>query len=134
MTRNWLARLVIASWAGHIAIFTFLAPESMSAQAVHSVGLIGLVLLTTLALVSLLAVADNAVNDFMPEHFRLWTKQYRHIGFMGMAITLVMLGGMVALKSGVTVILLSYLLPAFFSVLVAWTDMFARRKEAMQWP
>lgn len=132
--RNWLARLVIATWAGHIAVFTFLAPQSLSAHAVHSVGPIGYCLLAALAFLSLMAIADNAVNDFLPERFKLFTKELRHVGFMAMAITLVMLGGLVATKSGVTVILMAYLLPALFAVVVAWTDMFARRKEAMQWP
>jgi hypothetical protein len=132
--RTWLARMVIATWAGNIAIFTFLAPESLSAQAVHKVGPMGFLLLATLAFVSMMAIADNAVNDFLPERFQLFTKRYRHVGFMSMAIALVMLGGLVAIRTGATVVLMSYLLPAAFAVIVAWTDLFARRKEAMQWP
>lgn len=122
----WMSRLILVCWGGHLALFTLLAPDSISGIAVHRMGGTGFVCILMLALLSICGLVDSVANDFLPARCAPTLRDYRHVGFMAMALTLVVLGGGITLKSGVTIILLSYLLPAFFATVVTWQDLFSR--------
>lgn len=127
MNRHWLARIVIGAWALHLPFVTFLAPDSISARGVAAGGLFAFLLMVTLAVVALLALADSAVNDLMPERFVSVLMYHRHIGFMLMAVLLVMVGGSISVETGNSIILAPYLLPAVFAVAVTVLDLHAKR-------
>jgi hypothetical protein len=127
----WLSRLVIATWAGHLPLVTWLTPESMSGRAIAASGAIAGLFLLVLAFTSIVAIVDVCINDLLPDRWQLPVIQFRHVGFMGMALSLLMLAGVVGIRHGVTALLLSYLLPAFFAVLVTWMDIFVRHQRRL---
>lgn len=124
--RNWFARLVIATWAGHMVPVAIFAPDSLMARALTSAGAHSFFLIGALGALTAIALADSFINDALPARFQFQAKNYRHVGFMGMAIVLVLLGGVVATRSGNHIVLLSFLLPALFAVVVTWLDIFDR--------
>lgn len=129
MGRHWLARLAVSVWAANIAAVSLLAPESLSGRALASSGVMGYVMMFILLGVSLFSLFDIAVNDLMPERFTSALRNWRHVGFMAMAIALTMLGTAIAIKSQVHIILASFLIPAFLAVVVTWADMLDRHRK-----
>ena len=127
--RHWFARLAIASWAGHIALFAFLVPASITGAALDRTGSLGYLTMAAIGVFSLAALADGAINDLAPARFTSCLMHYRHIGFMGLAILLVVMGGALALKSRQPMLLPSFLLPALFCVVVTWLDLYDRSRR-----
>lgn len=130
-TPHWLSRLMAAVWAGHIPVLTWLAPDSLSARATAHAGSIAGFFMLLLAVSAALALVDSAVNDLLPKRFVLRLRDHRHVGFMAMALSLFMLAGIVATRTGPSPLLLAYLLPGFFAAIVVWPDMFSRHQRAL---
>lgn len=128
MGQHWFGRLIIATWAGHIAIIGLLAPETMVGRYLMEGGLMGYLMAAALAVLAGTSLVDSAINDFLPARFTSALRNWRHMGFMAMAIVLTMLGAAIAVKTRVTLILPSFLLPALFAVVVTWLDMFSRHR------
>lgn len=120
---------MVACWAGHLPLVTWLAPESLSAQVLLRSGSIAPFFMLVLALCSGIALLDILVNDLFPKRFHLPTLGARHIGYMAMAISLLMLSGIVASRVGLSAILISYLLAATFSAGIAGLDLKARHER-----
>lgn len=128
LNRHWLARVVIGAWALHIPFVAFLTPDSLAARGMAAGGFIAYLLMAALAVMALLALADSAVNDLMPERFMTVLMFHRHLGYMGMSIVLVIVGGAISVETGSRAILAPYLLPAMFCVAVTWLDLHAKRR------
>ena len=126
----WLSRLIIACWAGANALTAATRPDSLTARALADSGPPGLIALAVLMCMCAAAIADCAVNDLLPERFTLRTINYRHLGFMGIAIVLVLISGVIAHYDGHSMLLVSYLLPAWFAVIVTFLDLFARLRKS----
>ncbi|MBC7603877.1 MAG: hypothetical protein H7255_14615 [Ramlibacter sp.] len=128
MNRHWLARLVISAWGGHIPVIALLVPESLMGRALAQVGAMGVVMMLALLVLALCGLMDSAINDILPKRFTTTLMYHRHIGFMAMAIVLVLVGGTIAIKSGAPAVLASFLIPAGFCVWVTAADLYSRHK------
>jgi hypothetical protein len=128
MNKHWLARLVIASWAGHIPLIALLVPESLTARGLERTGPIGVVIMIVLAVCALISLVDSAINDMLPDRFTSALMFHRHVGFMAIALALVLTGGAIAMHSRSAAVLPSFLLPALFAVVVTWLDLHARHQ------
>ena len=126
---HWFSRLIIAAWAGHIPVFALLVPDSITGAALERTGPVGYLTMAAIALFSLLALADGAINDLMPARFSSCLREYRHVGFMALAIALVLMGAALAVKAATPMLLPSFLLPALFSVAVTWLDLYDRSRR-----
>jgi hypothetical protein len=125
---------MVASWCGHLPIVTWLSPDSLSGRAIAHSGPIGGTFMLVLFVASVVAVLDVIVNDIMPPRYRLAVMDRRHIGYMGMSLSLLMIAGVVGARVGPTPLLLSYVLPAMFAAGVTWLDLFARHQYERRSP
>jgi hypothetical protein len=128
--RHWLARIVIAAWALHIPLVALYARESIAGRALATAGLGGLALLVLLAAIAGLALLDSAVNDshLLPSRLTQFLMAYRHVGFMLLALVLVVAGGGIALHAHSPIVFTSFFLPAAFCVVVTYDDLYARHQ------
>jgi hypothetical protein len=124
--RFWLSRLMAACWAGHLPIITFWAPDSLSARALERTGSTGTIVLALLLAIAIGGVFDVIVSDIFPGRFDLAIRRHRHVGFMAMAILLVMLAFAIVSTGQYLPAVLSYLLAAGFAAWVAALDLRAR--------
>lgn len=129
LPRHWYPRLIIAMWAGHIPVVTWLSPDSLSGRAVAGSG-VGALCMLVLAIAAVVAVLDVIVNDVLPDNFHLGVMHRRHVGYMAMALALLMLAGIVGTIHGPTAILFTYILPAAFAIGITWLDLFTRHAKA----
>lgn len=125
----WLSRFIVACWAGSNALVGMSRPDSLTAQALQDSGPMGAVALALLGIMCSIAIIDCFVNDLLPDRFTLCTISHRHLGFMAIAIVLVLIAGVIAKHDGVSMLLLAYLMPAALAVLVTFLDLFARRRK-----
>jgi hypothetical protein len=128
-SRHWLARVVVASWALHIPLVAFLAPESLSGRALERTGAIGFGMMLAVGVLAAVALVDSAINDMMPARFTSCLMYYRHIGYMALAGVLVITGGGIAVTTDTSVVLASFLLPALFCVVVTVADLLSRSRR-----
>lgn len=125
----WLSRFIIACWAGSNVLLSLTRPDSLTALALADSGPMGAVALGLLGSMCGIAIIDCLVNDLMPDRYTLATISHRHLGFMAIAIVLVLIAGVIAKHDGASLLLLAYLLPAAFAVIVTFLDLFARRRK-----
>jgi hypothetical protein len=127
-TRFWMTRLVVPlEVLVAVVIVSWFEPASLTAHAINATGVFGWGLVLLLAASCLAAMVDVAWNDLMPARFVLPTAlKNRHLGFMGMAMTLAMIGFIVAYVHGWTPLLLVYWLNAVLAAAVCFMDLFAR--------
>ncbi len=126
----WLSRFIVACWAGSNVLVGMTRPDSLTAVALSESGPIGFWVLALLGVMCALAALDCIVNDLMPDRYTLSTISHRHLGFMGIAIVLVLIAGVITRYDGASLLLLAYLLPAAFAVIVTFLDLFARRRKS----
>lgn len=126
MNRHWLARLVIGTWSLQIPLVALMAPESLAGRALAAAGEIGLLMMILLALLASLALVDSAANDLLPGSWAQVLMHHRHVGFMALAICLVITGGGIASITKTPVMLVSFLLPAAFCVAATYLDLYSR--------
>lgn len=124
--RHWLARLIIGAWVFQIPLFGFLSPESLMGRALDRTSHMGLLMMTALLAFSSLALADSLISDILPARFSTCLMHYRHVGFMSMALVLVITGGGFAVTLRAPLVLSSFLVPALFCVVVTVADLWSR--------
>lgn len=130
--RYWLGRMILSCWVLSNTLITMFRPESLSAQRFLDAGPFGAFVLLLLLLLTSIAVLDGVVNDLMPTRFAFRQGvAYRHIGFMAIAICLTLEASVIALRDGVTVLLVAYFLPASFAVVLTFFDLFARHRKGV---
>ena len=125
----WLSRLIISCWVGSNVVVGIFRPDSLTAEALVASGPLGMPALYLLGLMVAIAIADGFVNDMLPERFTLLTIRYRHLVFMGMAVVMVMIAGVIGRTEGASMFLIAYLLPAAFATAVTFLDLFWRHRR-----
>jgi hypothetical protein len=123
MSRHWLARIVICAWSINVTASAFLLPQSLIGQFMGVAGETAFWLVLLLGFLAGLGLMDAAINDLLPAQFTSVLGAYRHLGYMGIAIVLTVLGSGVAAISKVPAVLPWYLMPAMFAVVVTVLDL-----------
>lgn len=123
--RYWVTRLLVASWAACTALVVLLGWRDDGAVADW--------LARALIVSSAIAFADVLVNDWMPERYVLCTIYFRHIGYMAIAFMLVFMAWAVMVRDGrgISIHVLQFFVPAAWSVVVTFLDLFYRHGR---WP
>jgi hypothetical protein len=127
--RHWLSRLIIATWSLSLPLNTYFGPPGPLLFGVEWSGPMGDVMMALVAGLATLALADSALNDWYPGDLGNTLMNYRHLGFMGLAVVLVVAGGGIAVSSQTPVVLASFLLPALFCVVVTFLDLHVRHQR-----
>jgi hypothetical protein len=131
--RHWLARVTLGLWSLQIPVIAFLAPETVVGRALEQAGTPGFFFMFALAVLAGIALVDSAVNGLRPSAHTVCMLSQRHVGFMLLAIVLVVAGGGIThVTHSPPVVLLSFFTPAALCVAVTWLDLFGRRKEQTQ--
>ena len=128
MNRHWLARVVLGFWALQIPLVATWAPHSASGRALAAAGAWGGVGMLVLTLLASLAILDSAINDsqLLPSPLTQFLMSQRHIGFMLLAIALVLTGGGIAVHAKAPILFVSFVIPAVFCVVVTCLDLSGR--------
>ncbi len=125
--RYWLARTILALWVLTQALVILSEPQSLAARSLSQSGPMGAFFLCTLAIVSSVALADVLLNDV---RWRLWAfaRDWRHVGFMVMAMLQVMLASVIQKAIGFSPLLLTFWIPAALCIGIVPLDMVARHR------
>lgn len=128
--RTSIPRLMVTVWAGQLPLANYAAPSSLVAEAMQGAGSIAGFFMLALAACVLASLVDSLLADALPARYTSPFKDYRHLGFMFMCVSLLMLGGILATRAGSFVLLVALLSPAMFAALVVWPDMKSRHEGA----
>ena len=125
----WLSRLIISCWAGSNVVVGIFRPDSLTAEALVASGRWACRRCTCLASWSPSPSPMVSSTTCCPSDSPLLTIRYRHLGFMGMAIVMVMIAGVIGRTEGASMFLIAYLLPAAFATAVTFLDLFWRHRR-----
>lgn len=126
---KWHLRLVVAINAVLACLLVFFGQNSTVSAALYASGLFGVIALSALLGLGVVAVADVIVNDILPSEYQLHCGlKYRHTIYMLLALGCLSLV-FVMVKNGVetySVATLHYAAIALPAVALAVTDIFDR--------
>lgn len=130
MPRYWMSRLMLSCWTGSTGLVIATRPDSITAHLLgFGSSVIGTLCVILLIVFALFGVADFFINDLLPDRYRLAIIEHRHWGFVGMVAVLLLISSAIAMRDGVTFLLLPYLLPAAFAAVISFIDIFARDRK-----
>ena len=126
----WLCRLFLALLVMLSCITVLTEPQSLIAITLAASGPAGRLVVMLLLAFSMIALLDVFINDLLPEKWAVhWTRNIRHLIYLGMALILTALAGVVSVYNPFTPLLpLTYLLYAAFAAATAYLDLFARKR------
>lgn len=131
MPAYWLSRAIVAlEILVSIVGVSWFEAHALTARAINQSGKPGWALVGVLFMFCLIALCDVVINDLLPDSFSFrYGLEHRHIGFLGMALTLALIATLVTYQSGFTFLLLVYWLNAALAALIAYMDIFTRLRR-----
>lgn len=124
--RYWFGRLTLTLWVLTVPVITLLEPDTLTARALTNPP--GIACLLTLICFGSVSLADLVLNDTPGGQWFPMGLNLRHMVYMGMAIILVLLAGVITQKIGFSAIVLTFTLPAMLLVVLTFLDIKARHR------